>query len=197
MLALRHRRLLDGVDHVLQLDEVEAAVAQLDLHRHARGIADALDRRRRHHQNARFLNFIHGPVEACEQRQQALVFAALVPVFEDDVGDAGIGERGAVVERRDAGDADDLAHALGALGDFLNAVHHLLGALERCAVGQLNAGEQIALVLDRQEAGRNAGEAVNRHSGDDQRNRDHDAAAVGHASDQPRIATFEPVIDRD
>ena len=44
-------------------------------------------------------------VQADEQRAQILALAALAPVLEDDVGDAGIGERGVVVERRDAGDA--------------------------------------------------------------------------------------------
>ena len=38
-------------------------------------------------------------IEAGEHRQQALRLAAHAPVLEDDVGDAGIGERGVVVER--------------------------------------------------------------------------------------------------
>ena len=39
----------------LQLGEIEAAVAQLDLHGEAAGIADALDRRRREDDDARLL----------------------------------------------------------------------------------------------------------------------------------------------
>ena len=38
-----------GVGRTFQLGEIKAAVAQLDLHREAAGIADALNRRRRQH----------------------------------------------------------------------------------------------------------------------------------------------------
>ena len=48
------------------------------------------------------------------------------------------------------------------LRDLGDLVERLLGALERGAVGQLHGGDQIALVLDRQEAGRHAREAVDR-----------------------------------
>ena len=40
------------------------------------------------------------------------------------------------------------------LGDPVDLLQRRLGAAERGAVGQLHGGEQIALVLDRQEAGR-------------------------------------------
>ncbi len=45
-----------GVGRALQLGEIEAAVAQLDLHGEAAGIADALDRRRRQHEHAAVLD---------------------------------------------------------------------------------------------------------------------------------------------
>jgi hypothetical protein len=79
--------------------QIEAAVAQLDLQGEAGVVADPLDRRRRHHQHARLLDHAERRVEVLEQRQQVLAFAALAPVLEDDVGDAGVGERCAVVER--------------------------------------------------------------------------------------------------
>ena len=50
-------RVLDhGIGRGLQLGEIEAAVAQLELHGKAAGIADALDRRRREHDDARLLD---------------------------------------------------------------------------------------------------------------------------------------------
>ena len=50
-------------------------------------------------------------LRALVEAEQILAFAALVPVLEDDVGDAGVGEAGAVVERGEAGDGDDLLDA--------------------------------------------------------------------------------------
>jgi hypothetical protein len=71
----------------LQLGHVEAAVAQLDLHGEAGVVADALDRRRRHHQDIRLGDGGERRVQALEQRQQVLAFAALAPIFQDDIGD--------------------------------------------------------------------------------------------------------------
>ena len=51
--ALRLRIGDDGAGDRLQLAEVGIAVAQLDLHGEAGGVADALDRRRRDHQDPR------------------------------------------------------------------------------------------------------------------------------------------------
>ena len=119
----------DRVGDALQLGQVEAAVAQLDLHGEAGVVADALDRRRRHHQDARLLDRAEGGVEALEERKQVLAFAALAPVLEDDVGDAGAGQRRAVVERRHAGDGDHLVDARRLAGDLVDLVERLLRAL--------------------------------------------------------------------
>ena len=62
------------------------------------------------------------------------------------------------------------------LDDLLHLIHHLLRPLERCAVGQLHGGQQIALVLDRDEAGRHARQAVAADADQDQRDDDGNAA---------------------
>ena len=62
--------------------------------------------------------------------------------------------------------------------------------------GKLHADEQVALVLDRQEAGRHPREAADRDADDD-------ASAIStirplradHAADQPRIAALDAVVD--
>src|SRR5262252_1540325 len=101
------------IDLGLKFREVEACIAQFDLHRDAGRIADPLDRRRRQDQDASLLDLVERLVEAKKKRTQILAFAALAPIVEDDVGNAAIGERGAVVEGRYAGDGDDLAYSQG------------------------------------------------------------------------------------
>jgi hypothetical protein len=64
------------------------------------------DRRRRHDQNISLRDGAESRVEAVEERQHILAFAALAPILEDDIGHAGTRERRAVVERRHAGDVD-------------------------------------------------------------------------------------------
>src|SRR5262249_17765923 len=71
---------LDRVHHGLKFREIEARVAQLDLHRDAGGVADTLDRRRRHDQNASLLDLAERLVETEKQRTQILVLAALAPI---------------------------------------------------------------------------------------------------------------------
>ncbi len=158
-----------GLGEALQLGVVERAVADLHLHRGAGDVADALDGRRRDHQRRAVGMSLTRAVEALVEPEQILAFAALVPILEDDVGDAGVGEAGAVVERRKAGDGDDLLDAglrLDARGDV---VERARGALERGALGQLHDDEEVALVLDGQEAGRHAAEAA--HGEADERRR--------------------------
>ena len=84
----------DRVGDGLQLAEIGIAVAQLDLHGEAGGVADALDRRRRDHQDPRFLDRRHLLVQPDEQRPQILARAARAPLLQDQIGDAGIGEAG-------------------------------------------------------------------------------------------------------
>ena len=98
-----------GIGDALQLGEIGAAVAQFDLHGEAAGIADALDRRRRQTRDRAPSTRIERARSAGETARANL--AALAPVLEHDIGDAGIGEHGTVVERRNAGDGDDVIDA--------------------------------------------------------------------------------------
>jgi hypothetical protein len=59
----------------LQLAEIGIAVAQLHLHGEAGGVADALDCRRRDHQDPRLLDHGQFLVQADEQRAQILALA--------------------------------------------------------------------------------------------------------------------------
>ena len=184
-----------GLRDRLQLAEVAIAVAQLDLHGKSGGIADALDRRRWQHQRPRLLNDGKLVVQSVDQRAQILAGAARIPVFQDDIADAGIGEARAVVECRDAGNGDDLRNARGLACNLGYLVEHLLGAVERGTVGQLHRRDQIALVFDRQETGGHARQAVTADRDQDQGDDDRDIAVRGHAADQPGIAALEPIID--
>ena len=184
----------DRVGDILQFRHVEAAVAQLHLHGEAGIVADALDRRRRHHQDVGLLDLAERVVELLEQREQVLALAALAPVFEDDVGNAGAGQRGAVVERRHPGNVDDLGNAWHRPHDLVDLVQGLLCAFERRAFGQLHERDHVALILDRQEPGRHAREAV-AGDGDHHERRDrHQGAALDHARDHGRVPAFGRVI---
>ena len=141
-------------------------------------------------------------VQTREQRPQVLAFAALAPILQDDVGHAGARQRRAVVERRDAGDGDHLRDARRLAADIADLVEHLLGALERGAVGQLHQRDHVALVFDRQEAGGNAREPETGDTDEDERQEHHRHAVVDHARDQPRVAMLgravspvEPAIE--
>ena len=82
----------DGAGDGLQFAEIGIAVAQLHLHGEAGGVADTLNRRRRNHQNPRFLDNRHLLVKADEQRAQILTLPARTPLFQNQIGDAGIGK---------------------------------------------------------------------------------------------------------
>ena len=185
-----------GIGRGLQLGEIEAAVAQLELHGEAAGIADALDRRRREHHDARLLDRGEVAIELLEQRAQVLALAALAPILEHDIGDAGIGQRRIVVERGDAGDPGHVGDRGILAGDLADLIEHALGAHERGAVRQLHRHQDIALVLDREEAGRHASKAIAGGADHDQRDDAHQSAAPDHAADQPRIGALEGIIDR-
>ena len=122
----------------MQLGEIGAAVAQLDLQGEAAGVANALDRRRREGGDIR--------IDGGERRRHAVeqgeqVFA-LAPGLENHIGDAGVGQCGAVVEGGDAGNAHDLIDARVFAGDRRDLVERLLGAAQRGAVRQLNGHER-------------------------------------------------------
>ena len=147
-------RLDHGVGRLLQLARSKLPSLQLDLHGEAAGVADALDRPAATSTKAMpSSSFCSALLQAEIERAQLLaLLPRSAPVVEDDVGDAGIGERGVVVERRDAGDGDDLlARPASPWRCASTSVQRLLGALERGAVGKLHARQQVALVLDRQE----------------------------------------------
>ena len=80
---------------------------------------------------------------------EILAFAARVPVLQHQVHDAGISQRHVAIERRrSAGaDRDRVLHAGGLQADARDLIHHLLGALQRRAVGHLHGDHEIALVL--------------------------------------------------
>src|SRR5215471_3112927 len=159
------------IDLGLKFREVEACIAQFDLHGDAGGISDALDRRRRQNQDASLLDLIERLVEAKKKRTQILALAALAPIIEDDISDAAIGQWRAVVEGRYAGDGDDLAYPRSFPRNLRDPVKHLLRALGRSAIRQLHACQQISLVLDRQKAGRDARETVEGNDDDCDRER--------------------------
>ena len=150
----------DGLRQALQLGVVERAVADLHLHRGAGDVADALDGRRRNDERGAVGDVFDARRQAVVEAEQVLAFAALVPVLEDDVGDAGVGQAGAVVECGEAGDGDDLVDARLRLDARRDVVERARGALERGALGQLHDDEEVALVLDGQEAGRHAAQAA-------------------------------------
>ena len=81
-----------GIRRIPQLYEIETAVAQFDLHREAAGIADALYRRRRQHEDAAVLDSGEFVVESFVKRSEVLALAAQAPVLQHDVADTGIGE---------------------------------------------------------------------------------------------------------
>ncbi len=194
--ALRCRVRHDRAGDRLQFGEIGGAVLQFDLHGKARGVADALDRRRRDHQHARFGNHRQPLVQPLEQRQQVFAGAALAPLGQHQVGDAGIRQARTAVERRDAGNRHDLVDARHLACDLLDLVQHLLGPLQRGAVRQLHRRQQIALVLDRDEAGRHARQAIAADADQDQRDQNGDVAVRDQLADQPGIAALHAVVDR-
>ncbi len=183
------------IDNGLQFAEIRIAVAQLDLHGKAGGVADALDRRRRHHQNPRLLDHRQFFVQPDKQRAQVLARAACAPLLQDQIGDTGIGKTGRAVERRYAGNGDDLIDARRLAGYFADPVEHALGTVQRRAVGQLHGDQQIALVLDRNKTGRHPRQAITGNPDQDQRRDDGSIAVRDHAGDQAGISPLDPVID--
>ena len=133
--TLRLRVADDGAGNRLQLREIERAVAQLHHHGEAACIPDALDRGRRQHGDLGFHDLVELAIERREERPQLLVLATRIPVFQDDVDDAGIGERGIVVERGDARDGERRFDAWRLAGDLGHALQGVVGAFERSAVG--------------------------------------------------------------
>ena len=188
------------LDHLvgrgLQLAEIEAAVALLDLHLEAAGIADALDRRRDEDDGAAVLQAGRLALQARGDRAQvlALFLEAYAPVVEHDEGDAGIGELRHVVEDRHAGDRHDLAHARRRLGDARCLGERGPGAAERGTVRHLHGDHQVALVLVGNEGAGQPGDAPAADPRQHQREQDHQAGVLDHAADQARVAVLDLVV---
>ena len=75
-------------------------------------------------------------------------------------------------------------------------MHHRVRALFRSAVRQLRRNDQIALVLDRQERGRDARQSVDSHRDEREREDDHQAGAARHCADKPGVSVLQPPVDR-
>ena len=86
-------------------------------------------------------------------------------------------------------DARRLARNLG------GALQRSVGAFERRAVRQLHGREQIALVLDRQEPGRDSRQPVAGGPDHEQRDDGGDAGVTHHGADQPHIAALAGAVD--
>ena len=82
--------------------------------------------------------------------------SGLLPLLERVEDDEHRGEVGAVgrLHERQAGDGHRMSHARVCASDLLDLCQRFLGALQRRRVGQLDADDEPALVLLRDEAGR-------------------------------------------
>jgi len=179
----------------LQLLEVGAVVPELDLHLEAGGIADPLDRRRDEDEADAFLQLGQLVGQLRVEAAQVLAAAALAPVLQDHVGGASVGERGVVVEHRDAADRDRVLDAGRAARDGRDPIHDPLGALERSALGQLDTGDDVALVLDRDEAGRQGRKPPDRERAKAQAERGGDQAVPDQARHEARVAALGGLVE--
>ncbi len=149
-------------DDVLHLG-VQLLVAQVAavLHLHAEPAdgPQALHGRRREDRQEGFLNDAELTVELSGDgaRGQALV-PALAEVLQCDEDDAAVGAVGETVDRQPR-EGHGVFHARMLAGDFRHALDHVLGAVQGSGVRQLGEGDQVLLVLLRNEAGRGGGEA--------------------------------------
>ena len=147
--GLREELLDDG----RELLEV-ASAGILNLHREAAGGAQAPDRRRVEGEDKRLRDLGEFPERRPDQRLHMLVGTrAFVPEVQGKEHGRGIGA--ARVEHKVLADQRIRAvdHRVGQ-EVLLKLAHHLGGPLQGSAVGKLDDGNKVALVLLRQEAGR-------------------------------------------
>ena len=78
------------------------------------------------------------------------------------------------------------------LGDLRE---RLLGAFKRGTVGQLDGNQKVALVLDRQETGRQAREPPPGKPDDHERDDRHHPGVAHHASNEPGVASLNSAVD--
>jgi len=85
----------------IQLLVVEAPAQQFELHLQAAGIADALNRGRRHDKQPAIRRCVQRSLQMLGNREDIGAFCptALIPWLEHDKADAGAGEVGEIVER--------------------------------------------------------------------------------------------------
>ena len=119
----------------------------------------------------------------------------LVPRLQNDKADAGIGEVGEIVERRQARYRNHSVYARRVKRDLGRLVERCRRAAERGAVGQLRCDHQITLVFVRNESGRQTGDAPDAQHREHQPDQYHQPADVHHAADQPGIAVLDAVVD--
>ena len=165
-----------------------AARLQVDLE--AARSADAADRRR-----------IEGERQAVAQARALLhdvardqlgaVGAALVPFLERHEHGGGIALV-AAADEIEADDADGVLHAAIRGDDLHHVVGHLARALERSAVGELQRGEDVALVLRRHEAAGNAQEKPARDGEHHDEGEERGDAVRQHQVHGPEEAAREP-----
>ena len=145
-----HRRGLQRVDRVLQR-AVARARAVLDEQRIARAVAEAEDRRRDQHEGKAFLDAGDLGLDVVGDLLGAAV--ALVERLQDRKGN-GIIRRIGLLCRVETGQPDHVGDTVCAERDVLHPLQHGIGALDRGTLGQLHAGDQVELVLGRDEATR-------------------------------------------
>ena len=158
--GLGHEGLERGVHAV---DAHRAAVFQLQLE--AAGRADALHRRRREHHDEGFLDAGELLVQLLRDRAGAQVRAlALVEVGFSDTNTMPELELlvKPLIDR--PGNCDGVLDARLLGDDVAHLADHLLGAVERGAVGQLREADQVLLVLRRHEAARHGLEQAQRRA---------------------------------
>ena len=121
---------------------------RLDTQVEARSVTQPRQRRRREGHDGRLRQ---GQQLALKGTHHLIQRRTLAPVFEHDGDKPAVGGAGAVEDVK-PGDLNHVFHRR-ILGDQLSrGGHHRFGALQRSRFRQLNAGEEVALVLLRQEA---------------------------------------------
>ncbi len=123
---------------------------------------------------------------------------ALIEGLERGEDDAAVRAVGEAVDRQ-AGEGHGVLHARVLAGDVRHALDHVLGTIQGGGVRQLGEGDQILLVLRRDEAGRRAGEAQVAEA--DQADVDHQGDAAGaqdapHHADVAMAGAVEDAVER-
>src|SRR6516225_8860120 len=191
--GLFDKLLSDDVELVI----IEAAAQHHELHLNAAGIADALDRWRRHDEKPTVGSRVESALQMLGYGQDVRAFrlAAFVPRLEHDKADPGIGEVGEIIERRQSGDRNNPIDPRRIEGDLGRPVECCCCAPEGGAVRQLCDDQQISLVLWRDEAGRQTGDTPDANRRQHQPDHHHQPAQPHHAANQSSIGVFHPAID--